>query len=139
MRRPLVVLGLAVAVIGLFTGGLAWVLDTPRPPAGAGRTERVYAALCASCHGMDGQGSWRAALFLLRPGNLADPRQSASQSDAYLFDIIKHGGSPLGRPGMPGFGSQLSDADIRALVGHLRALAGVPAGGATAGGSGPGR
>jgi hypothetical protein len=28
----------------------------------------------------------------------------AAESDRYLFDIIKHGGSPIGRPGMPAFG-----------------------------------
>jgi mono/diheme cytochrome c family protein len=122
MRRPLVALAVAIAVIGGFTGGLAWLLTDPRPPAGASRAERLYYAYCVECHGRDGRGSWRAALFLLRPGNLADSGRMASHSDQYLFDIVKHGGSPIGRPGMPAFGYHLSDDDIRALVAYIRTL-----------------
>lgn len=122
MRRAVLMLVLAIGGIGVFTGGLAWLLTDPRPPAGASRGERLYYAYCVECHGRDGRGSWRAALFLLRPGNLADPGRMASHSDQYLFDIVKHGGAPLGRPGMPAFGYHMSDADIRELVAHLRTL-----------------
>jgi mono/diheme cytochrome c family protein len=112
----------ALAAIGLFAGGLAWLLDTPRPPQGAPRGERLYYAYCVTCHGTQGRGSWRAWLFLIRPGDLSDPARMRSHSDRYLFDIIKHGGAPLGRPGMPGFGFHLSDAEIEALVRYLREL-----------------
>jgi mono/diheme cytochrome c family protein len=122
MRRPLVALVVALAAIGVFTGGLAWLLSDPRPPAGASQSQRLYYAFCAECHGVDGRGSWRAALFLLRPGDLAAVAAMRAHSDSYLFDIIKHGGAPIGRPGMPAFGAQLSDADIQAVVGHVRAL-----------------
>jgi mono/diheme cytochrome c family protein len=122
MRRPLVALAVAIAVVGGFTGGLAWLLNDPRPPAGAARGERLYYAYCAECHGRDGRGSWRAALFLLRPGNLADKARMSAHSDQYLFDIIKHGGSPVGRPGMPAFGYHISDPDLQALVAVLRTL-----------------
>jgi cytochrome c oxidase cbb3-type subunit III len=120
MRRALVSLGAAIVGIGIFTGGLAWLLTDPRPPAGTSRGERLYYAYCVECHGVDGRGSWRAALFLLKPGNLAE--RSRRESDRYLFDIIKHGGAPIGRPGMPAFGSQLSDADIEMLVAYIRSL-----------------
>jgi mono/diheme cytochrome c family protein len=43
-------------------------------------------------------------------------------TDQYLFDIIKHGGAPLGRPGMPAFSGAINDDDIRALVAHVRGL-----------------
>lgn len=122
VRRPLIGLVAALLAVGALAGGLAWVLDNPRPPAGAGRGERLYYAYCVTCHGVDGRGSWRAALFLLRPGDLSGA-PAASRTDRYLFDIIKHGGDPFGRPGMPAF-RFLSDADIEALVGHVRALAG---------------
>jgi mono/diheme cytochrome c family protein len=49
------------------------------------------------------------------------------ESDQYLFDIIKRGGDPIGRPGMPGFGFQLSDDDIMALVRYIRTLSTTPA------------
>jgi mono/diheme cytochrome c family protein len=112
----------ALAAIGLFAGGLAWLLDTPRPPQDAPRGERLYYAYCVTCHGLQGRGSWRAWLFLIRPGDLSDAARMRSHSDQYLFDIIKHGGAPLGRPGMPGFGFHLSDADVQALVRYLREL-----------------
>lgn len=120
--RPLIALAAALAALGLFTGGLAWLLDAPAPPPEASRSERLYYAFCAECHGRDGRGSWRAALFLISPGDLTDQDRMSRLSDRYLFDIIKHGGAPLGRPGMPAFGFHLSDADIEALVAYLRAL-----------------
>lgn len=120
MRRPFIALGIVIAAIGLFTGGLAWLLDTPRARPGALRAERIYQGLCATCHGPDGRGSWRATLFLLRPGNLAEGARR--DSEQYLFDIIKSGGAPIGRPGMPAFGSQLSEDDIRGLVTYVRSL-----------------
>lgn len=121
MRRALLVLALALAGLGLFAGGLAWVLNDPRPPAGASRGERLYVSFCAGCHGVDGRGSWRAALFLIRPGDLTT---AANQPDRYVFDIIKHGGASIGRPGMPAFGAQLSDEDIRTLAAYLKTLPG---------------
>ena|SRR5688572_18737241 len=122
MRRPLVALVVALAAIGAFTGGLAWLLSDPRAPDGASRAERLYYAYCAECHGVEGRGSWRAALFLLRPGDLTDPDRMRQHSDKYVFDVIKHGGATIGRPGMPAFGAQLSDADIEALVRYVRTL-----------------
>ena len=121
MRRAVIVLVAAIAGIGLFTGGLAWLLTDVRAPEGASYGERLYYRYCVDCHGRDGRGSWRAALFLLRPRNLASP-QVAAEPDRYLFDIIKTGGAPIGRPGMPAFGTQLSDDDVAELVKYLRAL-----------------
>jgi len=122
MRRPVLVLAVAIASVAILTGGLAWLLDTPKPPPGADRAARLYYAFCASCHGTDGKGSWRAALFLVRPGNLADRERLRARSHDYLFDLIKHGGAPIGRPGMPAFGSTLSDDDLKLLVQYVRKL-----------------
>ena len=121
MRHGAVILVAAIATIGIFAGGLAWLLTDTRPRPGASRGERLYSAYCGECHGVDGRGSWRAALFLLRPGNLTNPR-IAAESDRYLFDLIKHGGATIGRPGMPAFGAQLSDDDIGTLVAYVRQL-----------------
>jgi mono/diheme cytochrome c family protein len=122
MRRPFVALAVVLVAIGAFTGGLAWLLDTPRPPAGAPKAEHLYLGLCATCHGPDGKGSWRAALFLVRPGNLSNATTMDARPDQYLFDLIKHGGAPIGRPGMPAFGSTLTDDDIREIVRYVRGL-----------------
>ena len=118
MRRGFVGLAIAVLAIGAFTGGLAWLLETPKPPPGASRAERLYYGLCVSCHGVDGRGSRHATLFLIRPGDLT----KTTAPDQYVLDIIKHGGAPIGRPGMPAFGSALSDEDIKLLVEHVRTL-----------------
>jgi mono/diheme cytochrome c family protein len=123
MRRPLVALAAAIVAVGVLTGGLAWLLDTPKPPPGTDRAQRLYYGFCASCHGVDGRGSWRAALFLVRPGDLTDAARIQTLSDGYLFDLIKHGGAPIGRPGMPAFGATLSDEDITLLVRYVRKLA----------------
>lgn len=120
--RPVIALVVALGVIGAFAGGLAGLLDIPKPPPGASRAARLYYGFCAECHGADGRGSWRAMLFLIRPGDLTDRARMSQHSDRYLFDIIKHGGAPLGRPGMPGFAFHLSDADIEALVQYVRGL-----------------
>ena len=123
MRRPLVVLALVLAVVGLFVGGLAWLLDTPSPRPGAPRAARLYHGFCATCHGVEGHGSWRAVLFLIRPGDLGDGTRMRQHSDQYLFDIIQHGGANFGRPGMPAFGYHVSDEEIRELVAYVRQLA----------------
>jgi mono/diheme cytochrome c family protein len=122
--RPLTALILALAVLGLITAGLARLLDTPRPPRDASRPQRLYYGFCTSCHGADGRGAWQAMLFLIRPGDLTDRRRLDRYSDRYLFDLIKHGGAPIGRPGMPAFGSLLSDSDIEDLVRYVRELGG---------------
>src|SRR5256885_12685396 len=99
MRRPVAALVIVLAAIGALTGGLAWLLDTPKVPPGAPRAERLYLGLCATCHGPDGRGSWRAALFLVRPGSLADGERLGRPSDPYPFDIIQHGDRPVRGPG----------------------------------------
>ena len=54
MRRALLVLITAIVGIGVFTGGLAWLLTDPRPPAGAAYGERLYYRYCVEGHGRDG-------------------------------------------------------------------------------------
>lgn len=122
MRRPAIALVVILLGLGIFAGGLAWILDAPKPPPGVPRAQRLYLALCATCHGVDGRGSWRATLFLIRPGDLADAKRMSGHTDQYLFDIIKHGGAPLGRPGMPAFGASLNDDDLRVLVAYVTSL-----------------
>jgi len=119
--RPWIALLAGLAVIGGLAVGVARLVESPAPKAGAPRGERLYLAYCAHCHGADGRGSWWATVTLLRPGDFTDRTRMAGNADPYLFEIIKHGGSPLGRPGMPGF-EHLGDADVEALVRHVRSL-----------------
>jgi mono/diheme cytochrome c family protein len=61
---------------------------------------------------------------MLRPADLSDPARMREHSDQYLFDLIKHGGAPIGRPGMPGFGAVLTDQEIAELVALVRQFSG---------------
>ena len=107
----------------LAAGSLAASLVLPHPiPRTATPAQRLYLTHCASCHGANGQGSWRATLLLIQPGNLADPRVTNGMSDEYLHALIKNGGATIGMPGMPAFGFHLSEEQVQGLVRHLRAL-----------------
>jgi mono/diheme cytochrome c family protein len=87
----LVILGPSLLMIA---GSIVALLLLPHPvPKTATGAQRVYLTHCASCHGADGRGSWRATLFLLRPGNLADAAAVGALTDDYLFALIKHGGA----------------------------------------------
>jgi len=107
----------------LLIGSVLALLWLPHPvPKNATPIQRLYLTHCAGCHGANGQGSWRAVLFRIRPGDLSDTGAMDQLPDQYLFDIIKHGGATLGKPGMPAFGFHLSDEQIRELVHYVRAL-----------------
>ena len=90
--------------------GMLLPLPTPAAHDGA----RLYTQHCAACHGSQGKGGVGVPLAL--------PDFLAQANDNYLRQTIR-----LGRPGrvMPAF-TQLSDAEVNAIVGYLRALA--PAG-----------
>jgi mono/diheme cytochrome c family protein len=64
-------------------------------------------------------------LLFLRPGDLSSPAM-ASVPDQYLADLVRHGGSTFGKPGMPSFGFVLTEKDIEALVQYVRTLPRVP-------------
>lgn len=122
MRRGLRIAVLALALSSLAALLAALLLPERPPPPGASSDERLYASLCASCHGPRGRGSWRATLLLIRPGNLADPSRMRALTDQHLLDLIKHGGAPIGQPGMPAFGFHLTDAEITELAAYVRSL-----------------
>ena len=97
-------------------------MEETKPPPGASLGQRIYYRYCIDCHGRSGRGSWRATLFLIRPGDLTDPARMRAGSDTYLHELIEHGGAPLGKPGMPGFGSHLDDSQIDAVIAYVHTL-----------------
>jgi mono/diheme cytochrome c family protein len=80
----------------------------------------LYQTSCAQCHGVRGRApaDWKARLDV---PDLADPAVLAARTDAQIFDIIKNG--PTSRK-MPPWGGVYTDAQIHALVAHVRTLAG---------------
>jgi mono/diheme cytochrome c family protein len=115
------------ALLALLATGVTLVrAPLPPSPRGPEPGRALYQAHCASCHGAAGRGdSWRARLLFLRPGDLSSPA-IASLPDQYLADLIRHGGSSFGKPGMPSFGFVLSDAEIEAVIQYLRSLPRAP-------------
>src|SRR5262245_27508229 len=107
----------------MLLAGVAAMLVFPYPvPKRATPAQRLYLSNCATCHGASGGGSWRATIFLMHPSDLSDPRVVDGLTDEYLYLLIKNGGAPLGKPGMPAFGFYLRDDEIRERIGYLRAL-----------------
>lgn len=95
-------------------------------PDGGGEDEgaALYARHCGSCHGPEGRGNgWNAGTLPVPPAVHADPEAMGRRPDDTLYDGIHAGGFVLdGSARMPGFGSLLSDAQIRALVAYIRVL-----------------
>ena len=116
-----------VALLALLAAGLALVrAPLPPSPRGPEPGRSLFQTHCASCHGAAGRGdSWRARLLLLRPGDLSSPVISALP-DRYLAELIRHGGSTFGKPGMPSFGFVLTDAEIDAVIQYVRSLPRAP-------------
>jgi mono/diheme cytochrome c family protein len=85
----------------------------------------VFANYCVTCHGINADGNGRAArLYNPRPANL----RMSDKNDAYLGLIIKMGGQALGRSEfMPPWGAELTDEQMKDLVGYLRSINARPA------------
>ena len=126
-RRVLAWGGVGIAGAALIATAVI-LIQAPVPPSPRGPEpgRTLYQAHCATCHGRAGRGdSWRARLLFLRPGDLGSPAMM-SQTDQYLADLIRHGGSTFGKPGMPSFGFVLSEKDIDAVVQYVRSLQRAP-------------
>ncbi|WP_340110563.1 cytochrome c [Pikeienuella sp. HZG-20] len=93
--------------------------------------ERLYGEYCASCHGanLEGQPDWRSP----GPDGVlpAPPHDETGHTwhhpDGTLFDYTKLGGeaalTQLGvefQSGMPGFGDQLTDAQIWDILAYIK-------------------
>ena len=90
---------------------------------------KLYLQHCAACHGarLEGQPAWQKRL---PNGRMPAPPHDDSghtwhHPDEVLFGITKQGlAPPYAPPGyesdMPGFAGKLSDAQIRAVLAHIR-------------------
>ena len=130
--RKLIGLGAAVVLgAGLYaffgTGGPSEDAD-PGNQDQVALGQGVYRDNCASCHGanLEGQKDWRTRNA---DGTLKSPPHDESghtwhHSDKVLFDYTKLGGAGMGPPGfksaMPGFGGDLEDAEIWAVLAYIK-------------------
>jgi mono/diheme cytochrome c family protein len=144
-RLGLVVLALALGIAAGCGGSKTDTTDntsTTTPPApttpppdtspstpGAGANEpaavlgpRVFAVRCALCHGADGHGDGVGARALNpKPRNFHDKAYMSTRTDAQLLEVIHNG-----KGAMPKWGGVLSEAEINAVLQHVRALGEKP-------------
>jgi cytochrome c6 len=76
----------------------------------------TYKAKCASCHAADGSGA-TAMGKSMKLRDLRSP-EVQKQTDKELFTVTADG-----KGKMPAYKAKLSEADINALVAHIRSLA----------------
>jgi mono/diheme cytochrome c family protein len=94
------------------------------PPAGGEAIDgdAVYNQFCAACHGANGAAdSASAQVMNPKPRNFTDKAWQASVNDEHLVKVIKSGGGAVGLSAtMPGWGGQLNEAQINAMVKKVR-------------------
>ena len=104
MNRKLVVIVLTAAMLLIVPAAFA-----------AADGAALYKAKCASCHGADGSGQ-TAMGKAMKLRDLRSP-EVQKQSDAELTKITADG-----KGKMPAYKGKLTDAEISALVAHMRTL-----------------
>ncbi len=109
-----------MAVLPLLVVGAvpAFGAGNEKAPASARST---YEERCVSCHGASGRGDgWQAkiAFFMMTMPNLTDSVYMQTRSDSALFQTIKAGGNK----GMPAFGLELTEPQIKDLVTYVRSF-----------------
>ena len=83
---------------------------------------QVFAKRCMLCHGPDGHGDGAASKALNpKPRNFHDQAYMATRSDAQLLAVIQKG-----KGAMPKWEGQLSEAEIAAVLKHIRELGKKP-------------
>jgi len=91
------------------------------PEASIHRGTIVFANYCITCHGVNADGTGRAArMHNPRPSNL----RLSMRPDLYKESLIRRGGKAMGRSEfMPPWGEELTDEQITDAVSYLRAIA----------------
>lgn len=86
--------------------------------------EEKFQAICASCHGKEGDANTPMAQALKPPPrNFTDAAWQGKVDDAHLAKVIKEGGGAVGlSPTMAPWGGVLTDEEIQLLVKKIRAF-----------------
>ena len=93
---------------------------TPAAPVDLGA--KVFATRCALCHGADGHGDGVASKGLNpKPRNFHDRAYMSTRTDAQLLEVIHQG-----KGAMPKWAGILSEAEIAAVLAHVRSLGTQP-------------
>jgi len=105
------------------------VFEVPQKPKSAmtaseQRGANIYAYYCSVCHGKTGEGDGINSFQLSTPpAKHADAAFMSTLSDEDIANVIKGGGTELGRsPLMPPWGRVLNNRDVVDLVTFIRTL-----------------
>lgn len=88
------------------------------PVARAQSVTNLYMSNCANCHGENGSGGGAGTQSLLRP----EVRGLKGPTDRAFFDAVRNGIAETAMPAYGGEKGPLSDAQVWALVNHVREL-----------------
>jgi cytochrome c oxidase cbb3-type subunit 3 len=94
-------------------------------PARAVEVEKVFKFYCAQCHGLGGKGDGPNVTkdFPVSPRNFTNAKEMNKLTDADIKNVILDGGPAASKsPMMPPWSKTLTEAEVDALVGHLRKL-----------------
>jgi cytochrome c551/c552 len=83
--------------------------------------KRLWEKNCVQCHGTDGKGLTKMAKKLVIP-DLTDPKVQAKFTDDEMVQRVKSGVKDLEGKFTMKPPENVSDAEIRALIGHVRTL-----------------
>jgi cytochrome c oxidase cbb3-type subunit 3 len=110
----------AAAAAGALVLGLGLASAAP-----AAEVEQVFKFYCAQCHGLTGKGDGPNVTkdFPVSPRNFTNAKEMDKLSDADLKNTILDGGPAVSKsPMMPPWGKTLTEAQVDALIKHLRTL-----------------
>jgi mono/diheme cytochrome c family protein len=105
-------------IIGISIFGLILAFG---PSVAAADAKAIYDKDCAKCHGPDGKGQTRMGKQA-GAKDYTDAAVQAGFTDEHAIKSIKEGVKVKGKEVMKP-ADKLSDAEIKALVGHIRAFA----------------
>ena len=94
-------------------------------PATAVEVEKVFKFYCAQCHGLGGKGDGPNVTkdFPVSPRNFTNAKEMNKLTDADIKNVILDGGPAASKsPMMPPWSKTLSEAEVDALIQHLRKL-----------------
>lgn len=101
------------------------VNPVPDTPESIATGAKIYAKLCANCHGATGRGNGKLAVGMAaygaRPSDLVDKTWQHGSTDGEIFQVIRDGVGP--NFNMDAFQRMIQDEDIWNVVNYVRSLA----------------
>ena len=126
----------SIAILACSPSGEESLPASPTPAATvvvARSGEALFSGICASCHGLSGEGqpNWhiRKEDGTLPPPPLNGDGHTWHHGDGFLYKVVRDGGKWMESPdiphfksGMPAFGEQLSHDEIVEVITYVKSL-----------------